>query len=243
MPSMSDPDKVKFSDQTGLSFQNYYQLSADEHPLFYLVVHHITHCHHIRTILFVLELGSLFRSNSSNCQFKTHIFLHDLPNLNCCIASACFMIDQCDLQIILTIGIMIIKSNYRKKNIFTCTHETPSCTVEHCMLKSPKQKASISDNGAHTSKYVRTNLFLSRLRTHFKIQKLMVLPSLDSLVVFCIFSPQNFKLFFQVLDVCCVQKYQSSRSLSSVLNQAFASILIWRHSLFRLTHATCAIHA
>jgi len=144
MPSMSDPDKVKFSDQTGLSFQNYYQLSADEHPLFYLVVHHITHCHHVRAILFVLELGSLFRSNSSNCQFKTHIFLHDLPNLNCCIASACFMIDQCDLQIILTIGIMIIKSNYRKKNIFTCTHETPSCTVEHCMLQVPKAKASIS---------------------------------------------------------------------------------------------------
>ena len=130
-----------------------------------------------------------------------------------------------------------------EKYIFTCTHETPSCTVEHCMLQVPKAKASISDNGAHTSKYVRTNLFLSRLRTHFKIQKLMVLPSLDSLVVFCIFPPQNFKLFFQVLDVCCVQKYQSSRSLSSVLNQAFASILIWRHSLFRLTHATCAIHA
>ena len=78
-----------------------------EQPLFNLVVHHITHCHHIRTILFVLELGSLFRSNSSNCQFKTHIFLHDLPNLNCCIASACFMIDQCDLQIILTKAIMI----------------------------------------------------------------------------------------------------------------------------------------
>jgi len=75
MPSMSDPDKVKFSDQTGLSFQNYYQLSADEHPLFYLVVHHITHCHHVRAILFVLELGSLFRSNSCNCQFRTDIFL------------------------------------------------------------------------------------------------------------------------------------------------------------------------
>jgi len=75
MPSMSDPDKVKFSDQTGLSFQNYYQLSADEHLLFYLVVHHITHCHHVRSILFVLELGSLFRSNSCNCQFRTDIFL------------------------------------------------------------------------------------------------------------------------------------------------------------------------
>jgi len=72
---MSDPDKVKFSDQTGLSFQNYYQLSADEHLLFYLVVHHITHCHHVRAILFVLELGSLFRSNSCNCQFRTDIFL------------------------------------------------------------------------------------------------------------------------------------------------------------------------